>query len=63
MLLDVDHPIAGIIKLIGFPVKMSRTPCKTELPPPYLGQHTNEILKEINHSEEEINELKQMGII
>jgi len=63
MLLDVEHPIAGIIKLIGFPVKMSRTPCKVELPPPYLSQHTTDVLKGINYSDEEIEELKKSGII
>jgi crotonobetainyl-CoA:carnitine CoA-transferase CaiB-like acyl-CoA transferase len=63
MLLEVEHSIAGKIKMIGFPVKMGRTPCRIALAPPHLGQNTNEILKELNYSEEEIKELKQSGII
>ncbi len=63
MLLEVDHATAGRIKMIGFPVKMSRTPCQITLPPPALGQHTQEILKGLDYSDEEIEELKKSGII
>jgi crotonobetainyl-CoA:carnitine CoA-transferase CaiB-like acyl-CoA transferase len=63
MLLEIDHPISGKIKQIGFPVKMSRTPCKISLAPPYFSQNTDEILKELDYSEGEIKELKERGII
>lgn len=63
MLLEADHATAGRIKMIGFPVKMSRTPCQIALPPPAFGQHTYEILKGLNYSDEEIKELKKSGII
>ena len=63
MLMEVEHSLAGMIKLIGFPVKMGRTPCQIQFTPPYLGQHTNDILNELNFSVEEINNLKQNGII
>jgi len=63
MLLEVDHATAGKIKMIGFPVKMSETPCQVSLPPPAFGQHTHEILKGLNYTDEEITELKKNGII
>jgi CoA:oxalate CoA-transferase len=63
MVSEVEHIKAGKIKMIGFPVKISRTPCKTSLPPPILGQHTQEILGDLNYSQEEIAELKQNGIV
>jgi len=63
MLLEVDHSRAGRIKMIGFPVKLGRTPCRIAVPPPGLGQNTDEILKKLNYSEQEIKELKQSGII
>lgn len=63
MLMEVEHPLAGMIKLIGFPVKMGRTPCQIKHPPPYLGQHTDDILSELNFSVEEISHLKQNGVI
>ena len=63
MLLETEHASAGKIDLIGFPVKMSNTPCKINWPPPYLSQHTDEVLKGLNYSEEEIKELKQKGVV
>ncbi len=63
MLLTVDHSKAGRIKIMGFPVKLSRAPCKISFPPPLLGQHTREILTELDYSQEEIEELKQESII
>jgi CoA:oxalate CoA-transferase len=63
MLLEVDHKTAGRLKMIGFPVKLSRTPCQITLPPPAFGQHTYEILKELKYSDEEIMELKKSGVV
>lgn len=63
MLMEVEHPLAEKIKLIGFPIKMDRTPCRVNHPPPLFGQHTNEILKELNYSDEEVASLKKDNII
>jgi len=63
MLMEIEHCTAGKIKMIGFPVKLSRTPCRIACPPPCAGQNTNEILRELDYSEEEINKFKQEGII
>jgi len=63
MLLNVEHTKIGPIKMIGFPVKMSRTSCQIRLPPPYLGENTNEILKELGYSQAEIEDLKKSEII
>jgi len=58
MLLKAEHPKAGEIDLIGFPIKLSRTPCRVESPPPCLGQHTQEILNRLGFSDSEIEELR-----
>ncbi len=63
MLLEVDHLTAGKIKMIGFPVKMERTPAHISLPPPVLGQHNHEILKGLNYSDEAIEDLRKREII
>jgi crotonobetainyl-CoA:carnitine CoA-transferase CaiB-like acyl-CoA transferase len=44
MLLEVDHPGRGTVKMTGFPVKLSKTPAKIHRATPELGEHTEEIL-------------------
>jgi crotonobetainyl-CoA:carnitine CoA-transferase CaiB-like acyl-CoA transferase len=45
MVMDVRHPTAGLLRMLGFPIKMSGTPLTADLPPPLLGQHTEAILR------------------
>ena len=47
MVLEVEHPTAGSIKLAGFPFKFSDTPATIRRPPPLLGQHTEQVLSEL----------------
>ncbi|QDR79427.1 CaiB/BaiF CoA transferase family protein [Sporomusa termitida] len=47
MIVEVEHPVAGSLKMPGVPVKLSATPGAVETHAPLLGQHTGEILKEI----------------
>ena len=47
MIVEVDHPVIGLFKTVGFPIKFSRTPCRVEKPAPVLGQHTEEILTQM----------------
>ena len=42
-----DHPIQPGLKLVSSPIKMSQTPVRKDLPPPLLGQHTEEVLSEV----------------
>jgi CoA:oxalate CoA-transferase len=44
MVLDVEQPGHGTVKITGFPVKLSDTPAKLHRPAPRLGEHTDEIL-------------------
>ncbi|MET4577463.1 CaiB/BaiF CoA transferase family protein [Ottowia thiooxydans] len=46
MLQTFHHPAAGEVQTFGFPVKFSETPCEFRRPPPMLGQHTGEVLRE-----------------
>lgn len=63
MIVEVDHPVAGKLKMPGVPIKLSETPGSIRKPAPLLGQHTDEILKEIlNLPEEKIEELKSKNI-
>ena len=47
MILEVEHPVAGNLKMPGVPLKMSKTPGSVRTPAPMLGQHTNELLQEM----------------
>ncbi len=47
MVMDVEHPIEGVIKSLGFPVKLSGTPQSVRRSAPLLAQHTAEILSEL----------------
>ena len=47
MVEDVDHPVAGRVHTLGFPVKMSDTPLRVRRAPPLLGQHSAEIRREL----------------
>jgi crotonobetainyl-CoA:carnitine CoA-transferase CaiB-like acyl-CoA transferase len=46
MLIHMEHPEIGDLKLVGSPLKFSDTPVEYRLPPPGLGDNTEEILKE-----------------
>ncbi len=63
MVVEKEHPLAGLIKLIGVPVKLSLTPGSVTLPPPTLGQHTGEILSGLGYSKDEIAEMHKEGIV
>jgi CoA:oxalate CoA-transferase len=44
--IEVEHPGHGPVKMIGFPVKLSDTPCEARLPAPGHGAHTQEVLQD-----------------
>ncbi len=47
MVAEIDHPVAGRMRTLGIPVKLSATPGKLRRPAPRLGEHTEEILAEL----------------
>ncbi len=64
MLLEVDHPTAGKVRMAGIPVKFSETPGSVRRPPPLLGEHNEAVLKDwLGMSATKIDELKRDKII
>ena len=66
MRIDMPHPLAaeGSVPLLGNPIKLSATPVAYQRPPPYLGQHTDEVLKDLLALDTaERSRLREAGII
>jgi len=64
MFIEVQHPQAGTLKVVNTPFKFSRTPCKVRGAAPELGEHNQEILGSLlGMGQEEIRELKRLGVI
>jgi CoA:oxalate CoA-transferase len=49
MMLEVEQPGHGLVRLLGFPMKLSDTPCRVRRPAPELGEHSDEILEALNY--------------
>ena len=64
MVVEVDHPSGGKIKMPGNPVKLSNSTDKYFSPPPMLGEHTEEILHElIGYNQTKIKNLRKKKIV
>jgi crotonobetainyl-CoA:carnitine CoA-transferase CaiB-like acyl-CoA transferase len=63
-LVECEHPVAGKVKIVGLPVKLSETPGRVRQPAPLLGQHTDEVLRQyLGLDEAEITALRQAGAL
>ena len=63
MVIDVDQPGHGTVRMLGFPVKLDETPCSVRLPAPELGAHTDDVLQAAGYSPDEIAELHAQGVV
>ncbi|CAH1238832.1 SUGCT [Branchiostoma lanceolatum] len=64
MILEMDHPGAGTVRVPGPAVKYTGSERETHLPPPTLGQHTAEVLSNLlQYTEKEMQDLSQVGAI
>jgi alpha-methylacyl-CoA racemase len=63
MVVELDQPGAEGVRLLGVPVKMSRTPGAPAGPGPALGEHTDEVLAGLGYAAEEIAAMKESGAV
>ena len=60
---DVAHPVAGRVRMLRFPVEFSSGRATVRRPPPAVGQHTDEILREADYDDAEIRGLRADGAV
>lgn len=64
MVIEVEHEACGPVKLVNTPFKLSESKPGFRSPPPTLGQHTNEVLREhLGLDDAQISSLREKGVV
>ncbi|WP_436348593.1 CaiB/BaiF CoA transferase family protein [Natronorubrum sp. FCH18a] len=59
---EIEHPERGTIPVIEHPLKFDHVDSGFELPPPLLGEHNRDVLRELGYSDAEIDEMEDAGV-
>ncbi|MFQ5521857.1 MAG: CaiB/BaiF CoA transferase family protein, partial [Candidatus Methylomirabilia bacterium] len=60
---ELSHPLWGLVRVLGLPVTLSRTPAQVRTPAPLPGQHTREVLEGLSYDQATIRELLAAGVV
>jgi crotonobetainyl-CoA:carnitine CoA-transferase CaiB-like acyl-CoA transferase len=63
MVIEMEQPGHGPIRMLGFPMKFVGSPCTVRRPAPELGQHSDEVLAELGFAKSQVRALRDAGVI
>jgi CoA:oxalate CoA-transferase len=64
MLVEVDQPQVGRMRIVGSPIRLSETPGEVYAPAPMLGEHSEEVLRTVlGYTDEQVKALKDGKVI
>jgi len=63
MVMEVEQPGHGVVRMLGFPMKFAATPCTVRLPAPALGEHSDAVLIELGFTDDERRQFRAAGVI
>jgi len=63
MRVPLEHPTLGRVDQVGLPFELAETPGSIRIPPPLLGEHTDQILEEAGYSAADAARLRRAGIV
>jgi CoA:oxalate CoA-transferase len=63
MVLEVPHPGHGVVRMVGFAMKLAAAPCRVQRPAPDLGEHSEDVLAELGYGEAARHALRAAGVV
>ncbi|HWI80969.1 CoA transferase [Ramlibacter sp.] len=63
MVVEIDHPKIGPMKTLGLPIKSTGSLTEIRQPAPWLGQHSEEVLREIGYADGDVRQLFSEGVV
>jgi len=60
---EIEHPVAGRVRLLRFPLELSTGRASIRHPPPMPGEHSDEILREAGYTDADLSRLREAGVI
>lgn len=63
MIVEVEHPTVGTVKMLNAPIRLSATPASIRRSAPLLGEHNAEVLKENGFDDDAIARLQSLGVL
>jgi len=63
MVVEIDHPKIGRMKSLGLPIKSTGDLTQIRAPAPWLGQHSDEVLKSVGYKDEQLAALHAQGVV